>query len=381
MKREAPVGVFVSGIALLAMLLLPFAAPLMVGNAAERESRQAADEAGRERSGAVVDGVAMTGGGAAHGHELPLSAPHWYATVHGDAGALAQVFAIDGTGKVLGPVLGPLPAKEPPLAELRGMAVLGNGDLAVMSAKMDSTRVLVFGAPDPATGIRPYRMTWASRGEANPAMVHAYQITVGPDGALYTSNQDTNTITRFQGLGGAAPGRPLPVASGLAAFGTMFPGTVVPNDQQSPEGIGLVRGFAFGPDGMLWVCDRGRARVAVHDPATGRFLRAAITAGDGLEHPIQAMFTDDGRRLLVTDNKANCVWELDVRSGRVHELVKRGEGGLQAPSSIAERDHVLYVGSRLGRQVLKFDAKHGGFLGVFCDLPSNPEFFVPVSQQ
>lgn len=379
MRREAPLGVFVSGIALLGMLLLPFAMPLISSRSEERDSREAAEQAARERSGAVADGVPVKG--ARHGHELPLSAPHWYATVHGDTGALAQVFAIDGSGKVLGPVLGPLPAKEPPLSELRGMAVLGNGDLAVMSAKMDSTRVLVFGAPDAATGIRPYRMTWAAKGDANPAMVHAYQIAVGPDGALYTSNQDTNTVTRFQGLGTGAPGRPLPVPPGLAAFGTMMPGTVVPNSQQSPEGLELVRGFAFGPDGMLWVCDRGRSRVAVHDPGTGRFVRAALAAADGLEHPIQAMFTDDGRRLLVTDNKANCVWELDLQGGRVRELVKRGEGGLQAPSAVAGRDGVLYVGSRLGQQVLKYDLKHGRFLGVFCDLPGNPEFLVPVSQQ
>ena len=129
MRREAPLGVFVSGIALLAMLLLPFAVPLMASRDAERDSRASAEAAALERSGAVADGVAVKG--ARHGHDLPLGAPHWYATVHGDAGALAQVFAIDGSGKVLGPVLGPLPAREPPLSELRGMAVLGNGDLAV----------------------------------------------------------------------------------------------------------------------------------------------------------------------------------------------------------------------------------------------------------
>jgi hypothetical protein len=39
------------------------------------------------------------------------------------------------------------------------------------------------------------------------------------------------------------------------------------------------------------------------------------------------------------------------------------------------------VGSRLTKQILKFDAKKGTFLGVFANLPSNPEFFIPVSQQ
>jgi sugar lactone lactonase YvrE len=156
---------------------------------------------------------------------------------------------------------------------------------------------------------------------------------------------------------------------------------VVPNNQQSPEGLGLVRGFTFGPDGLLYICDRQRSRIAVHDPVTGRFVRSAMTAADGLEHPIQAMFTQDGRELLVTDNKVNCVWKLDVESGQISQLVRSGDGGLSAASAIAVRDHVLYVGSRLTKQILKFDAKRGNFLGVFAELPSNPEFLIPISQQ
>jgi hypothetical protein len=39
------------------------------------------------------------------------------------------------------------------------------------------------------------------------------------------------------------------------------------------------------------------------------------------------------------------------------------------------------VGSRLTKQVLKYDARNGHFLGVFAELPSNPEFFIAVSQQ
>ena len=228
MKREAPVGVVVAAIALVAMVSLPFVAPIMERAEAERELAEAQQEAAAERQGAVADGVSVQAADRAHGHELPLTAPHWYATVHGGEGALAQVFAIDGSGKVIGPVLGPMPAGEPPLSELRGMAILGNGDLAVMRAKMDATRVLVFGPPDARTGIRPFRRTWTALGPGNPAMLHAYQIEVGPDGALYASNQDTNTITRYHGLGSSEAGKPMPVAAGLAAFGTLLPGTVVP---------------------------------------------------------------------------------------------------------------------------------------------------------
>jgi biopolymer transport protein ExbD len=65
-------------------------------------ARQEADavrlQAASERSGGVSDGVELPSGDRAHDHELPITAPHWYATVHGEAGALAQVFAIDGSG-------------------------------------------------------------------------------------------------------------------------------------------------------------------------------------------------------------------------------------------------------------------------------------------
>jgi hypothetical protein len=381
MKREASIGVFISTIALIGMLAIPYVFPLIEEGQHLREHAAAASEATAERAGTVADGVVLAAGERAHGHELALTDPHWYVTVHGDAGALAQVFAIDGSGKVIGPILGPIPAKEPPLSELRGMEILGNGDLAVMSAKSEATRVIVFGTPDARTGIRPYKATWVSGGAANPGMVHTYKIAVGPDGSLYASNQDTNTITRYHGLGRGNAGKPLPVASGLEEFGTLPPGTVVPNNQQSPEGLGLVRGFTFGPDGLLYVCDRERSRIAVHDPVTGRYVRSAMTAATGLEHPIQVMFTADGRELLVTDNKVNCVWKLGVESGKISQLVTPGDGGLSAASSIAVRDHILYVGSRLTKQILKFDAKKGTFLGVFANLPSNPEFLIPVSQQ
>jgi glucose/arabinose dehydrogenase len=261
------------------------------------------------------------------------------------------------------------------------MIALGDGRLAVMNAKSTASRVLLWDAPEAGSGIRPFAGSWVQKDDTNPGMVHPYQIVVGPDGNLYAGNQDTNTITRYAGLGSADRGKPLPVPVGLANFGTLFPGTVVPNDQQSPEGIGLVRGFTFGPDGLLYVCDRGRERVAAYDPATGRFVRTVLDATHGAKHPIQALFTPDGRHLLVSDNKANCVFAVSMSSGRAFELVRRGEGGLDAASSLAIMGKDLYVGSRLGKKILRYELKDGRFLGVFAELPSNPEFMIPVSQQ
>jgi hypothetical protein len=368
MKTEAPIGVIFSAIALAAMLALPFVAP-HPGKSSGAPASQAPAAAG-----------ATDDGDRQHDHVLPATAPHWYVSVHGE-GALAQVFALDGNGKAIGPVLGPLPADEPALDELRGLIALGNGQLAVMNAKSTASRVMLWNAPDAKTGIRPFAGIWTRKDDSNPGMVHPYQIAVGPDGNLYAGNQDTNTITRYGGLGSAGRGKPLALPEGLRNFGTLFPGTVVPNDQQSPDGIGLVRGFAFGPDGNLYVCDRGRDRVAVYDPRTGAYLRSVLDASHGVRHPIQALFTPDGRELLVSDNKENCVFAVTLATGRVRELVKRGEGGLDAASCLAIMGKDLYVGSRMGKKILRYELKDGKFLGVFAELPGNPEFLVPVEQQ
>jgi hypothetical protein len=371
MRHSVPIGVKLAWVALAAIVALPVLLPRAGGASAPRGGAGIVPPPARAPATGDVPSLARD-----HAHVLPLTATHWYATVHGAEGALAQVIAIDGSGKVTGPVLGPLPAAEPPLAELRGMLTLANGDLAVLNAKHTASRLVLFGAPDAATGIRPYRSTVIRNDPANPAFVHPYQVAVGPDGAIYASNQDTNTITRYRGFGSWSRGTPADAPRGLAQFGTLAPGTVVPSDGESPEGLGEVRGFAFGPDGLIYACDRGRSRVAAYDPATGRLVKVVADASGGLKHPIQATFTPDARALLVSDNGRNCVWSVSVASGRVSELVRPGAGGLDAPSALALQGDVLYVGSRLGKKVLKFDARDGAFIGVFCELPSNPEFFV-----
>jgi DNA-binding beta-propeller fold protein YncE len=367
--------------ALAAMLAMPAILARQAPGPATAAPPEAAADAKTPPAADRTASGALTGAPREHGHELPLSAPHWYVTMHGEQGALSQVYALDGTGAVLGPVLGALPAGEAPLDELRGMVVFGDGQLAVISAKSASSRAILFGAPDARTGVRAFRSVLIRRGGSNPAFVHPYQLAVGPEGALYASNQDTNTITRYEGMGSWFRGSPMQVPSGLSGFGTLLPGTVVPNDQQSPEGINQARGFAFGPDGLLYACDRGRGRIAAYDPRTGRLVRVVADAQAGIGHPIQLVFSRDGQHMLVTDNKHNGVWRIDIATGRVHSLVRPGSGGLDGPSAIAERGDFLYVGSRLGKRILKYDRHDGRFRGVFAELPSNPEFMVPVTQQ
>lgn len=316
-----------------------------------------------------------------HGHDLPETAPHWYLTVHG-GDDLADVFALDAKGRVIGGILGKLPAGIQPLKELRGISLLGDGRLAVVNAFMQNSRVYVYGAPD-AQGMRPFASTWVAGGPQNPGFMHPYQIAVGPNGSLYASNQDSNTVTRYYGLGSPQAGNPYPVPSMLQEFGTLPAGIVVPNSQHSPEGIHEVRGIAFGPDGLLYVADRSGHQVLKWDTATGRMMGVVMSAAQGLGQPIQLLFTPDRQSLLIGDNlkEHNCVWKLNLATGKAEMLVKTGAGGLNMPSALAIDGSHLYVGSRVGQSILKFNLADGTFVGEFAKLKGNPEFLIPVQQK
>ncbi|MFM1935777.1 MAG: hypothetical protein RI990_736 [Planctomycetota bacterium] len=301
-----------------------------------------------------------------------VATARWYVTVHGEAGPLAQVLAVDGDGRVIGTVLGPCPTDEPPLSELRGIVHLADGRLAVVNAKSAASRIIEFDAPDPASGTRAWRRVVARRGTGNESMKHPYQAVVGPDGAYWVTNQDSATVTRHDVQ--ADPRRP-----GNPEQDDRPDRVVIRSQDQDPDGLGDPRGLAFGPDGAIWICDRGRRRVVIHDPRTGTLRRIVADESNGLGHPIQLAFTADGRSILVTDNLHHCVWRIDARTGAMQALVRPRSGGLDAPSSIAIDGDVLLVGSRHGQALLTFDAADGRFLGTFARLPSGPEFVVPAA--
>jgi len=374
------------GLLLAALIVLPFALQGFTGGAERAQPHSPATAQGEGADQEADDGEADEGvlspgqsRKGTHGHDLAPDAAHWYLTVHG-TGEFADVFALDATGRVIGGVLAKPPAGPDELRELRGIKLLGDGRLAVVNAYMKSSRVLLFG-PANAEGMMPFTGVWAVEAPSNPGLVHPYQIVTAPDGTLYVSNQDTNTVTRYRGLGTPQAGQPLPLPSGLREFGTLPPGAVVPNSQHSPEGIHEVRGIAFGPDGLLYVADRGAGRVVAFDVETGRRERVVFDRADGLGRPIQLLFTPDGLSLLVGDNLNHCVWSVDLASGKAQHLVAPKSGGLNAPSALAIDGSRLLVGSREGKQILSYRLSSGEFVGVFARLQSNPEFLIPTQQK
>ncbi|NBX26158.1 MAG: hypothetical protein EBQ99_08970, partial [Planctomycetes bacterium] len=261
-----------------------------------------------------------------HDHSAKPGDVQWLLTMHGEDGKPQGIWGLTGEGELKGPVNGTVPEAGAGLAphDLRGLTPLPGGGFLAMNAFSKDTRILRFG-PKGADGVYPFVENFCVQGPKNPAMVHAYQMAIGPDGQVYASNQDTNTVTRYVGVGQPDAGTPLSPPPAMNHLADLAPGVIVPNARSSPEGIGEVRGISFGPDGLLYVCDRTGSRVSTYDTATGRRTRIVADASHGLKHPIQLAFTEDGRTMFITDNGCDGVFQVDLTSGSVTTLVRKGD--------------------------------------------------------
>jgi len=312
-----------------------------------------------------------------HGHRAP-GATAFYVSMHGAEGG-NTIVGITAKGEVKGSVLRGAPAGEAgdSLKDLRGMCLLGDGSLLVVNAWMQDTRIVQFGKPG-ADGVRDFERVFIQGGSDNPGLVHTYAVVVAPDGSVYCSNQDTNTVTRYAGPGSATPGKPLPIPQALSNFGNLAPGTFIPNSKTSPEGLVEVRGIAFGADGTLYVADRSASRVSAYDPKTGERTSVIASEKDGLKHPIQLTFSPDGRYLYIGDNLAHCVWRKDFDSGEFTKFIASGTGGLEAPSALVATTSHLMVGNRKQKSILRFRLPEGKLdPHPFVEkLPDDPEFLL-----
>lgn len=300
----------------------------------------------------------------------------WLLTMHGHDGKPQGVWGISDEGVLSGPLNSAIPDGPAGLVphDLRGLTPLPDGGFLAMNAYINDTRILRFGARD-ASGAYPYLGDFAKAGAAVPALAHGYQIAIARNGKVYASNQDSDTVTCFAGLDQPNAGAPVSLANAAGSA----PGVIVPSDKTSADGINDVRGIAFGPDGLLHVCDRGAGRVSAYDTSTGRRVKVVADARHGLKHPIQALFTPDGASMFVSDNGADCVFKVEVASGRVAEFVAKGKAGLAEPSALAIHDGWLYVASRQDKRILRFRLSDGEpDANPFATLPDEPEFLLRV---
>lgn len=314
-----------------------------------------------------------------HGHDQPKSAAKWYITMHGEPSG-NTVHALSGDGETLGNILQAVPESDGGNAKgVRGMLHTGEHGLMVVSASMDNTRLLRYGPPG-GDGTLPFESVFASKALKNSDLVHSYALAVGADGTVYASNQDTNTVSAYHGIGTLTPGAPTAVPAEIAGLG-LPPGTIVPRAQVSPQGVTEIRGIAIGADGLLYVCDRGASQVAVFDPKTGLRKGVLADASSGLKHPIQLLFAPDGETVYLTDNGVPAIFRINTKSGAIILFANTHTGCPELPSSLAMDSEHLYVGDRKEKQILRFKLETGEpDKDPFAkDLPDAPEFMVPAS--
>lgn len=317
----------------------------------------------------------------AHGHDQPKTAAKWYITMHGEPSG-NTVHALSGEGETLGNILDEVPKSAGGDAKgVRGMLHTGEHGLMVVSANMDDTRLLRYGPPG-TDGMLPFESVFAQKALKDPDLVHSYAIAVGADGTVYTSNQDTNTVSAYKGIGTATPGQPVPVPAEISGLGIPA-GTIVPRAQVSPQGITEIRGIAIGADGLLYVCDRGASQVVVFDPQTGLRKSVLADASNGLKHPIQLLFAPDGETVYLTDNGVPAIFRIDTKTGNIILFANTQTGCPPLPSSLAMDNEHLYVGDRKKKQIIRFKLTNGESDNkpFASDLPDAPEFMVPASPQ
>ena len=317
----------------------------------------------------------------------------WYVAFSGEsANPIQNIYALSPTdGTVLGNVL----PDNLGLNELRNSVVGPNGNLYVTNAHASDSRVVEFGPINADNLTRNYMGNFITS-DATNGLVHPYYLSFSPTtGDLYVSAQDTNVVLRFYGPQSSQAG----IAQDLSPFltqhyttGIFAPGTFVAaytaRDPMTttpvpPEQGGLtltgshsVRGFAFGPNALLYVSDEGANRVAVYDTNTGALVNT-IT-GPEIINPVQIFYNpSDGFIYIACPGSAQII-KYDPHA-QTYVTFIADKKHLKKVSGIAfGEDGNFYAGDRKKMCIHQYSA-NGTYIGKFGDTFTDaPEGLTPV---
>lgn len=319
----------------------------------------------------------------------------WYVTFSGESSTpINNIYALSvSNGTVSGSVIAPSVATT--LSELRTMAIGPDGKLYVVNSHKTDSRILKFDTIN-SDGITRNFIGNVVIPSTSSALVHPYQIVFSPQGDMFVSNQDTNTVLRVFGPLNPQSGAAMPISPFLSQTfpsGSFSPGTFVPAFSSSITGIPItpvpqsqggltttgsssVRGLAFAPNHTLYVSDEGNNRVMVFDTDTGQLINT-ISSSDTIQ-PDQVFFhLTDGQIYIACPGKHRIM----VYNPKTQQLTTFIDDSthLSSVSGIAfGEDGNFYAASRSDMVIYRYNSQ-GSFLGTFAGpFTDSPEGLVPL---
>jgi sugar lactone lactonase YvrE len=214
------------------------------------------------------------------------------------------------------------------LRQTEGLAFAPNGNLLVAPNRgSDNT--------NRQTAIKEYSGTTGAYvrdfvPEGSGGLGSGNDLHFGPDGSLYVTAYAFAKLLRYDGVTGApkpAPGR-----------------TDANFVDPAAHGLELANGFAFGPDGNLYLATDHRngspSSILKYNGTTGDFISEFVAAGSGgLDFADGVVFGPDGN-LYVTNSDINGpgpnnVLRFDGRTGAfLDAFIPSGSGGLLNPGGL-----------------------------------------------
>ncbi len=136
-------------------------------------------------------------------------------------------------------------------------------------------------------------------------------------------------------------------------------------------------GVHVGPDGLIYVADSTAQHVVVFD-GEGKVVRIFGRQGE-LQNPTDAIPSNDGKSVYVTDSKAHSIVVYDAATAKITGKLGKpgtGEGEFNFPSAIAvDREGFLYVVDQMNARVQILSAT-GEFVDQLGDAGTHAGQFV-----
>ncbi|MDV6029899.1 MAG: hypothetical protein F9B45_07285 [Phycisphaera sp. RhM] len=216
-------------------------------------------------------------------------------------------------------------------------------------------------------------------------------MAFGPDGNLFVSSTDTDSILRYDAATGSfidefvasgSGGLDFPhdlafhngdlfVVSGLTDSVLRFDGTsgafIGEFVSSGSGGLDGPRGLLFGTSNDLYVTSAGEDDAILrYNATTGAFIDEFVPSGDqGMNNPSRVVIGPDSNFYISsTNSSSNSVLRYDPAGNFIDAFVDSGAGGLDGPGDILFRDGLMYVGSFRTDSVLAYDRATGDFVDV-----------------